>query len=252
MYTVEAPPAQVLIFSTMPKTNEVLLQNLAHELRQPLSTIESIAYYLEIAMPQADARVREQLSRLRHLVEQSSWILNDAVALARASSARPAIVDLDELVSEIVLEQQHIDPYGAPFDLKLAAQLVWMDGEQGRELVRAVCRLFLLLAKPGLPVSLETRVLASGAVLMRVRTEGNGGDDANLPPGANLTLERIERLAEENSASLAIRLEDPAQLELLLEVPAAPQSRVASAELEAALPGVEASAPLAPIGPGIV
>ena len=92
----------------MPQSNEFLLHNLAHELRQPLSTIESIAYYLELALPHGDPRVLEQLTRLRHLVEQSGWILNDTLSLARPASGHPEAVDLDEMLSEFVYEQvQH-------------------------------------------------------------------------------------------------------------------------------------------------
>ena len=55
-----------------------VLRHAAHELRQPLSTMESIAYYLELILPDADERGREQLEKLRKLVEQSNWIVAGA------------------------------------------------------------------------------------------------------------------------------------------------------------------------------
>ena len=93
----------------MPQSKENLLCNLAHELRQPLSTIESIAYYLELALPNADPRVLEQLTRLRHLVAQSGWMISDSLALSQEPDSRPEAIDLDELLSEFVLEQMQHD-----------------------------------------------------------------------------------------------------------------------------------------------
>ena len=51
------------------------LRSIAHELRQPLSTIESIAYYLSLVLPRDGGRVHEQLTQVQRLVEQSNWII---------------------------------------------------------------------------------------------------------------------------------------------------------------------------------
>ena len=57
--------------------------NLAHDLRQPLSAIEAIAYYLEKTLPEEQSEARKYLMRLQELVETSSTILTDAVNAAR-------------------------------------------------------------------------------------------------------------------------------------------------------------------------
>ena len=57
--------------------------NLAHDLRQPLSAIEAIAYYLEKTLPEDQREARQYLLRLQELVETSSTILTDAVNAAR-------------------------------------------------------------------------------------------------------------------------------------------------------------------------
>ncbi len=209
----------------MPHSNLTLLTTLTHELRQPLSTIESIAYYLELALPNAEPRVIEQLTRLRHLVAQSGWILSDAMTLAQPPLARPQVVDLDELIAEFVLEHAQTEPHNDCFALDLAAAPVWIDPQQGRQLVHSICRFFTSALKPGGEVSIQTRVMASGGVLLRARAEGQSGEDAKSPAGAGLALEAIEHLAAENSASVFIRLSDPCRLELSLEVPAAPLMR---------------------------
>ena len=57
--------------------------DLAHELRQPLSAIEAIAYYLEQTLPADQVDARQHLLRLQELVETSSTILVNAVNAAR-------------------------------------------------------------------------------------------------------------------------------------------------------------------------
>ncbi len=49
---------------------------LAHELRQPLSTIESLAYYLELTS-ESD-HIRHQLERIRLMVDRANQILSQA------------------------------------------------------------------------------------------------------------------------------------------------------------------------------
>jgi signal transduction histidine kinase len=49
------------------------LQELAHELRQPLGTIESIAYYLQITS--SDEKLNLQLGHIQALVNEASDIL---------------------------------------------------------------------------------------------------------------------------------------------------------------------------------
>jgi signal transduction histidine kinase len=80
-----------LVTQTDQTTDEVL-GTLAHELRQPLSTIEAIAYYLSMILPPDDAKIQPQLARIRELVEQSNLILSDALGLSPAPAARPQTV----------------------------------------------------------------------------------------------------------------------------------------------------------------
>ncbi len=52
------------------------LDELAHELRQPLSTIESLAYYLE--MTAADDQICRHLEKIRLMVTRANRILDHA------------------------------------------------------------------------------------------------------------------------------------------------------------------------------
>ena len=52
------------------------LDQLTHELRQPLSTIESLAYYLELTA--VDDHVCRHLEQIRHMVTRANYILEHA------------------------------------------------------------------------------------------------------------------------------------------------------------------------------
>jgi len=65
------------------------LGSLAHELRQPLSNIETIAYYLSMILPPGDENIQTHLARIRELVEQSNSILSAALGLATDPAATP-------------------------------------------------------------------------------------------------------------------------------------------------------------------
>ena len=69
-----------------------LLRFIAHELRQPLSTIESIAYYLGLILPRDNEKIQDQLTRLQELIEQSNWIITSGLQLADGCSIAPAPV----------------------------------------------------------------------------------------------------------------------------------------------------------------
>ena len=55
------------------------IRDLAHDLRQPLSAIEAIAYYLEMTLPAEQLDARQHLLRVQQLVEHSSAILTKAL-----------------------------------------------------------------------------------------------------------------------------------------------------------------------------
>ncbi|MDP9091325.1 MAG: hypothetical protein M3O26_21640 [Pseudomonadota bacterium] len=67
---------------------EERLRDLVHELRQPLSSIEAIAYYLEMTLPAGQCQARHYMSQLQHLVEETNAILERSVAAPRKGCAR--------------------------------------------------------------------------------------------------------------------------------------------------------------------
>jgi hypothetical protein len=70
--------------------SDELVRDLIHDLRQPLSSIEAIAYYLEMTLPPEQIEARLYMRRLQQLVDQTSSILQEAAAEVRKEVARIA------------------------------------------------------------------------------------------------------------------------------------------------------------------
>src|ERR1700722_13082744 len=108
------------------------LQTIAHEIRQPLSTIESIAYYLSLVLPEEH---REQVTRLRQLVEQSNCILSNGLALPEPRPSTPQTLDLEELIAQtIAARPASLDP-PVSGELEAKLPLVHLDFGLARALI---------------------------------------------------------------------------------------------------------------------
>jgi hypothetical protein len=69
---------------------EERLHELVHDLRQPLSSIEAIAYYLEMTLPAGQFEARQYMSQLQRLVADTNTILERSVGATRKGCARAA------------------------------------------------------------------------------------------------------------------------------------------------------------------
>jgi signal transduction histidine kinase len=69
---------------------EERLHELVHDLRQPLSSIEAIAYYLEMTLPAGQSEARQYMSQLQRLVADTNMILERSAGLPRKGCVRAA------------------------------------------------------------------------------------------------------------------------------------------------------------------
>ncbi|HLY20497.1 MAG TPA: hypothetical protein VKR61_24890 [Bryobacteraceae bacterium] len=63
---------------------------LVHDLRQPLSVIEACADYLDLVLPEADQRSRQQLELLQQQVGDANRIMHEALVKLHYSAAAAA------------------------------------------------------------------------------------------------------------------------------------------------------------------
>jgi len=75
--------------SSRPLSPSSLLCGLAHDLRQPLATIDTCACYLEMLVPEEEQRIRRHLALIQEEVENAERILAQAVAAAGAAPSQP-------------------------------------------------------------------------------------------------------------------------------------------------------------------
>jgi len=68
--------------TSMPERDEAV-RDFIHDLRQPLSSIEAIAYYLEMTLPAEQLQARQYMRRLQELVDEANLILHHAAVNVR-------------------------------------------------------------------------------------------------------------------------------------------------------------------------
>jgi len=180
-----------------------VLRVIAHELRQPLSTIEAIAYYLSLVLPrEGDGKIHEQLDRLQQLVEQSNWILSNSLLLTEPIASSPEPVDLGELILQTLASRPlSIDP---PLGVDLDGNLPLIRADPGlaRALIENVFTLFRQHSSAAHPVTLQTRVHGGGVLLEMSTTMPGVASEAALGPGTALGLESARRIVAVHGGSL--------------------------------------------------
>ena len=171
-----------------------------HELRQPLSNIEAIAYYLSMVLPKGDTKIQAQLTRIRELVEQSSWILSSGLRLAGSSlSPQPVAVDLEEVITESLSCSASV-PADVHLVLRGDLPRVQMDPRDGRELVDTLLMLFRTLAAGAGSVTVTTSVCPEGGVKLEIHASGEYPRGVS-GAGSDLALESVRRIAEANGGT---------------------------------------------------
>jgi len=198
-------------------SQENVLNSIAHEIRQPLSAIESIAYYLSLVLPE-DENHREQLSRVQQLVEQSNWILSNGLVLSSSQPPAPQAIDLEDLITQtITTRSPAMDPpmnFGPAPDLPL----VHLDPGLGRALIENIFGLFRQLATTAHPMTVRTT--AANMVVLEVSTSAPGYRSIlALPPGSALSLDCAQRIAMLHGGSCTHSIDPASGIRLRVMLP---------------------------------
>jgi len=203
--------AEVQTVAAAPETQSLLpavdLQTIAHEMRQPLSAIESIAYYLSLVLPRDSRPARAQVSRLQQLVEQSNWILTSALQLADTSSPTPQPLNLEELVTQTVTTRAvHGDPL-IYLELAGGLPLVNLDPGLGRALLENLLTLFRQLSSDLHPVRVATSAEEGGVSLAIATAIPGYRSEASLGPGCALSIQSARGVVERHGGSFNIHVD---------------------------------------------
>lgn len=172
-----------------------LIEMLAHELRQPLSAIESTAYYLTMALPRGERRAQEHALGLQRFVEQANWILGCAVQLADTSPLSLQLLDLEELITQVVAART--SDGGAPVQLQLTGDLpqLRLDAGRARNLIE---NLLAMMTRGSYPEHiLRVRTSRNAGVVLELTIDLSGpGPEFCFGAGAALGIESARRIVE--------------------------------------------------------
>jgi len=230
-----------------------VLHDIAHELRQPLSAIESIAYYLALVLPRDDEKLQDQLVQLQRLVEQSDWILSNGLHLADPLPLSLEAIDFEKLLMEVLAKQGWPQNRSPRLEFAGSLPLVQLDPALGRALIGNLLMLFRQLATESHPAVLRTvaveppktgegkppegvpgnredpheivalsQVLrqAPGVVALEMETAAPGyGSEAALGPGANLSLGSARKIAAAHGGSLECTVDPMAGIRVRVMLP---------------------------------
>ena len=200
------------------------MRHVAHELRQPLSTIESIAYYLELILPNDDERGREQLEKLRHLVDQSNWIVTNAVDIVHEKAPVPEFVDVAVLLCDVADE---MDAPTIEMRVPDTTAPVRLDPDQGRRLFHNVLTFFQQISGAE-PICVQA-FTAHDIVTVEISTATHGytGGELDslfdacipgLPAGTGLSLASVRRIVEAHGGSLGFAADPESGVSLRLRL----------------------------------
>jgi len=195
------------------------LQTIAHELRQPLSAIESIAYYLNLALPRDSRPARKQARRLQQLVAQSNWILTCALQLADNTALAPQQLNLEELIIQTVNTCAAQGDFRTHLDLAGGLPLVNLDPGRGRTLLENLLTLFRQLASDLHPIRVTTGA-GEGGVFLGIATSIPGcRSEASLGPGCGLSIQSARRVVEAHGGTFNIDVDAVSGVSLKVVLP---------------------------------
>jgi two-component system sensor kinase FixL len=198
------------------------LETLAHELRQPLSAIESTAYYLNMVLPHGERDAQEHAVRLQRLIEQANWILSCGLQLAETAPLVPEPLDLEELIAHIVASHFAEGDDSPQLDLAGDLPLVDLDPGRARCLLENLFTMLKRTADASHPIRLRTSraACAPGQIALDLFTAARDEESEEcFGAGAALGIESARRTVEAHGGSFEIDFEAPEGVRVRIHFP---------------------------------
>jgi signal transduction histidine kinase len=215
----------------------MLMRQVAHQIRQPLSVIEAIAYFLDLVLSEAAEEGRSHVGKLRQQAHEIDRILSDTIHYLQASPPRFQQVDLARLVSHYVEE---LPPNsGLLIEQRLGGNLprVEVDVQQVQHMLGNLLLLLTRIAPAGQTIGLAVFTEAGNTVLKVETAKSNYGADevgsmfAPFVPHAvspGLMLASAGRIAAAHRASISVDPAGEGGLSMSVTFPSSHQSSVLS------------------------
>jgi signal transduction histidine kinase len=198
-----------------------VLRHLTHELRQPLSALESIAFYLQMTVGTGGSDISAQVNRLHQMVDSANWVLSDVLHLMQMAPPKPEAVDINELTEDVLTESWVSDGLAIQQDFADDLPDAWADVEQLRHLLRSVLQFLRRSVEEPCAINLSgTADDDSYQLEFRANAPGVVPEQSFNPLEANQLL-TCRRIAENNGGCFSAEQDKFGWLCLRLAVPLA-------------------------------
>jgi C4-dicarboxylate-specific signal transduction histidine kinase len=195
-----------------------LAGSVGHELRNPLSIINSAVYYLNLIQPNAEGKVKQYLDMIGQEVWNSEKIVNNLLDFGRAISADLEVVPVSELVDQTL--EKFAPPASVEVTLDIPANLpkLYVDPRQIMQVFgNLIVNAFQAMSSAGGKLTIGA-ALQGDRVRVAIRDTGIGIPPENMhkiydplfttkAKGIGLGLALSKKLVEANHASIEIESE---------------------------------------------
>lgn len=219
--TVELRAAQEeLVRKERLSTLGQLTATVAHELRNPLSSIRNTLFALKETAAPAGARLERPLGRIERSVARCDRIISELLDFTRARALRLASVAVDEWLDEI-LDEQSLPPgitlarrFGAP------GCILRLDGERMRQVIVNLIENAAQALGESAPAECERRIIVGTRALgsgfeLTIEDNGPGIPETVLPQvfeplfstksfGTGLGLPTVKQIVEQHGGVIKI------------------------------------------------
>jgi len=199
---------------------QTTLLDLAHDLRQPLSHIENIAYILDRIAPPDDQRSRDHVRELRRRVIEASWMIEGALQMVCLAEPKNEECDLNELAKAASERTHYSDEYRLEVETTPGIPPVYVDAANLNVWIDTALVFFRAVAVAHNPVRGITGLSREG-VFLRLRAEAEFSDAAALlalaDPAESSSASVLRRIAEHLNSRFSASVEQRyITLELLM------------------------------------
>lgn len=197
-----------------------VIRRLTHELRQPLSALESIAFYLQMTVGGGGSDVSAQVERLQQMVDNANWVLSDVLHLLQMAPATPVAVGLEELLEEVLAEAWASEGLTVETDIAGELPAMLVDLEQARHLFRSVLHFMRRSVDEPRTVLVEARPVESSVHIAYRAHAPQVVPGSLFHPLEGNQLLTCRRIAENNHGHFSAEKDELGWLSLRLDLPA--------------------------------